>query len=153
MKKAIKKINKSKTPIADAFAKWEKNATPEELQAFCDSSNVFAESLGIGYTEEQKAWSTVLKYKTQVLDQKIVVPNIDEDCVLVVKVGNEERPASEEHIKQVTESIKTIEKTKGMPRIMVAHHAIEFLVVPQKLLKDVIVIGGLDSLMANIRKL
>jgi len=34
-----------KTPIADAFKKWEKTATREEKQSFCDFANSVAKAL------------------------------------------------------------------------------------------------------------
>jgi len=39
--------NRIKTPIADAFRKWEKSATKEELEQFCRDTNAFASVSGI----------------------------------------------------------------------------------------------------------
>jgi len=34
-----------RTPITNAFAEWQKQATPEELQDFCDAANGMAKML------------------------------------------------------------------------------------------------------------
>jgi len=57
-------------------------------------------------------------------------PNLEEDETLVVKVGNEERPASEENIQEVIEILEKVKENKNLE--IVTHHVMSFVVVKTK---------------------
>lgn len=74
---------------------------------------------------------------------KYVIPKV-EDCVLVVKVGSDERPASSEDITSVAEAMKQLSKElrAGDDTFLVTHHAIVFVAIPRGLLLNEPVVKG-----------
>ena len=66
-----------------------------------------------------------------------------EDCVLVVKVGNEDRPAGPEDIKAIKNMLEQC--TSEQPICLITHHAIEFVVVPRSLIRGSKVVSVLES--------
>lgn len=80
--------------------------------------------------------------------KKIKIPNVESDEVLVIKVGTDDRPASEENIKDVAKSIKVLQKTakKDKFQCLVTHHAIEFSLLKRSNLKNFIVCSDIEKI-------
>lgn len=74
--------------------------------------------------------------KKQVIDKicKIEVPEVEEDEILVVRVGNENRPASQEDIDTVLQNLEFAKNTtkNGEKVTLVTHHAINFVKVKKQ---------------------
>jgi len=73
------------------------------------------------------------------MDKSIKMPKTEEDEVLIVQVGNENRPATVEDIHDVQTILAQASINPGLT--LVTHHAIKFVVVKKKLLKNVVVTG------------
>ena len=66
---------------------------------------------------------------------KYVIPSVD-DCILVIKVGSDERPASAEDLASINEALEKVCKLirVGEDVTLVTHHSIEFVAVPRAML-------------------
>ena len=68
---------------------------------------------------------------------KYVVPNVEEDCILVVKVGSDERPAG---VGDIADMAAKLSQVINDPRsVFVTHHAVDFVVIPRKLFGSAVV--------------
>ena len=74
--------------------------------------------------------------------KQLKVPKLKEEDMLIVCVGNEERPAGTEDIKGV--QIALAQCLKDPDSTLVTHHAIKFLVIKRALLKGAIVCSGIE---------
>lgn len=68
--------------------------------------------------------------------KKIKIPKVTEDDVLVVKVGTEEHPATENDIMNIQLLLSQCRTDKNL--CLVTHHAIEFVILKKVYLKNVI---------------
>ena len=68
------------------------------------------------------------------------------DNILIVKVGNEDRPAGPDDITQVRNELTKILKDFEGCRVLVIHHAIDFQLLSTKGLKNI------PKLMEKLRK-
>jgi len=72
--------------------------------------------------------------------------NVDnEKEILIVKVGNDERPASQEDIDNVIAQFKKAGEDDDGAVTIVTHHAISFETIKRKFLKNVIVENAKDD--------
>lgn len=72
--------------------------------------------------------------------KKVKIPRLDEDVVLICKVGSEERPAGEEDIKAI--QLLLAQASVDGSLTFVTHHAIKFETIPKKALKNIFVGAG-----------
>ncbi len=72
---------------------------------------------------------------------KYVIPEIkDEDFMLVVKVGSDERPAGINDLQSIADVLTRIQNDPSA--CLVTHHAVEFVAVPRKMLGKSVVRQG-----------
>jgi len=76
--------------------------------------------------------------------KKVKLPEVTEEDVLVVKVGSEECPASEQDIKNIQCLLAMALKDKNIA--IVTHNIVEFVVLKRALLKNVIVCSDIEKL-------
>ena len=71
------------------------------------------------------------------MEKTITVPTLGKDEVLIVKVGSEERPATDDNIKQMCDALAKCVKNRNLS--IVTHHVIDFVVVKRSSLNGAIV--------------
>ena len=69
-------------------------------------------------------------------NKKINIPTYSKDEILVVKVGTDERPASEDDIKEIQLLLAQAAANKSL--CIVTHHAIDFVKIKRNCLQKVI---------------
>jgi len=86
----------------------------------------------------------------EIIEEKIKVPDIKDDEVLIVKVGSDEYPATLEDIRNVQLALNQAKEDKTLT--IVTHHLIDFIVVKRDILNRVIIASNIDGLAKSLLK-
>jgi len=76
----------------------------------------------------------------------LIIPNIEIDDVLIVKVGSEERPASSEDVEEVRSAIDHVVHSRGKFKAIITHHCVDFVVLKKSALDNSLVGAALQTI-------
>lgn len=85
-----------------------------------------------------------MKETKKPIKKEFSIPETQEDEILFIKVGSEERLATAKDIQDIQLALAQA-KVDGNLTI-ITHHAVNFIVLKKKLLDNIVVAGNLDAL-------